>query len=93
LRAGSPAPHGVQDEGRGNLVFAWDYFIIPRFASRLRGIAMTRYLCRLYQQVAEKVFFSVRSSFLGKQESSLFKDFWTPAFAGVTDYWSFFASC
>jgi hypothetical protein len=41
---------------------------------------------------AEKVLFSLSLSFLRKQESSLFKAFWTPAFAGVTGEQSFFAS-
>ena len=29
------------------------------------------------------------ASFLRKQESSFFKAFWTPAFAGVTGKWGF----
>jgi hypothetical protein len=33
---------------------------------------------------AEKILIVLISSFLRKQESSLFKAFWTPAFAGVT---------
>jgi hypothetical protein len=36
-------------------------------------------------QVAEKLFSRLRMSFLRKQESSIFKPFWTPAFAGMTE--------
>jgi len=43
-------------------------------------------------QVAEKVSFDLRSSFLRKQESSLSKTSWTPVFAGVTENRSFSAS-
>jgi hypothetical protein len=30
-----PAPHGVQGEGRGNLVFTWDCLVVPRSAGLL----------------------------------------------------------
>jgi len=46
-----------------------------------------------FLQGAEKVLSGLRLSFLRKQESSLFKAFWTPAFAGATVIWSFSASC
>jgi hypothetical protein len=36
------------------------------------------------QQIAEKVFGNSSASFLRKQQSSLCKAFWAPAFAGVT---------
>ena len=45
-----------------------------------------------YCQVAEKVLYGLMLSFLRKQESSLFRVFWTPAFAGVTANGSFSAS-
>jgi len=43
--------------------------------------------------LAEKVVFGLNLSFLRKQESILFKAFWTPAFAGVTIKQNFSAPC
>jgi hypothetical protein len=40
-------------------------------------------------QLVEKLFGNTFLSFLRKQESSLFSEFWTPAFAGVTALLSF----
>jgi hypothetical protein len=48
---------------------------------------------KFQQQFFEKVLNGPISSFLRMQESSLFKAFWTPAFAGATTIRSISASC